>query len=110
MRSRRLDDNNYGFGLVNVVRGNVMTFKASPLDNAGAPVTPASVTLHVVYFVSAVETTATVAMTNTAGVWSGTWDTTPADAGQVFWSIRAASPTAAQDGQFALVANLANPA
>lgn len=93
---------------LNIVRGNIVQFTATPIDVNGNVVTPASMTVDIQYLVNGVYTTATVTMTDTANVWAGTWDSSVANAGLVFWSMRSVTPSSQADGQIMLTANIAN--
>jgi hypothetical protein len=97
-----------------IVRGNVLTVTASPLDADGNPVAPSSVELYLTYMdTTGTETThGPIAMTstNTAGTtWTGSFDTSLAMEGPLFGSVRSVSPSAAADFKKRLVANPANP-
>jgi hypothetical protein len=94
--------------LTTTVRGNAVVFTATPVDATGAPTTPQAVAIYLAYGQGAVRK-AEVAMTLTGGVWTGTWDSEGAPAGVVYWSVRASNPDAAEDGEFTLTANPANP-
>ena len=94
---------------VNIItRGNIVQWTVTPLDANGNVTTPSAVTIYVQYLVDGVYTPATIAMTSTAGVWSGTWDSTVSQSGVIYWSVRATNPSAQADGQFTLNANIAN--
>ncbi len=96
-----------------IVRGNVLTITASPLDKDGNPVAPSAVDLYLTYTdTTGVETVhGPVVMTsNTAGTtWTGSFDTSLAMEGPLFGSVRAVNPSAAVDFKRRLVANPANP-
>jgi hypothetical protein len=97
--------------LTYIKRGNVVTFSAELLDADGNTVTPASVNLYVNYvdedgnrIIDTIEMVDT-----TAGTWEAEWDSSVALKGRVHWSVRSFEPSSAQDDQFQLEANLANP-
>jgi hypothetical protein len=97
-----------------IVRGNLLTVIASPLDGDGNPVAPASVELYLTYMDStgAESTHGPISMisSNTAGTtWTGSFDTSLAMEGPLFGSVRASNPSAAADFKRRLVANPANP-
>ncbi len=94
-----------------VVRGQLMTFIATPLDNLGAAANPASVVLYLNYpHADGSSSTDTVTMTDqNDGTWLGEFDTSAAEPGALFVSLRATSPGAAEDIKYTIVANSANP-
>ncbi len=94
-----------------VVRGQLMTFIATPLDSVGAAANPNSVVLYLNYpHADGESTTDTVSMTDqNDGTWSAEFDTSVAEPGALFVSLRATSPTAAEDLKYTIVANTANP-
>lgn len=97
-----------------VFRGNIVTFTASFLDKDDNPVTPASAFVRINYKITASPGRATTDVTLTvvssgSAQWSGTWETTGAIEGMVYWSTRSTGPHSAEDGQFFLSANIANP-
>lgn len=97
-----------------IVRGNVLTITASPLDKDGNPVAPSAVDLYLTY-TSADGIVATVGPTamsssNTAGTtWSAEFDTSVAQPGPLFGSVRSVNPSAAVDFKRRLAANPSNP-
>lgn len=93
-----------------IVRGNSVVFTAVFYDQTGAIISPVAASTRVTYDVSGVATTATVTLAEDSGTWSGTWDSSVADTGTVYWHTSSAgSPSAADDGSFELSANAANP-
>lgn len=94
-----------------VVRGQTMTFIATPKDYLDNIVTPASVVLYLNYpHADGVVSTDTVTMeANSDGTWEGEFDTSAAEAGPLFVSIQAEGPSAAEDLKYSIVANAANP-
>ncbi len=94
-----------------VVRGQLMTFIATPTDYLGDPVTPASLVLYLNYLhANGTASTDTVTMDHqTGGEWQAEFDTSVALPGPLFVSLQAEGPTAAQDEKFSIVANAANP-
>jgi hypothetical protein len=96
-----------------VVRGEVLTFAAAPLDELGNVITPDAINLYVNY-VHADGTTSTdlpIAMevSTDGSTWSASFDTSSALPGAAFASLRATSPSGAIDYWFSIVANAANP-
>jgi hypothetical protein len=97
-----------------IVRGNVMKITASPLDANGNPVAPGSVYLYLTYtnadgIVVTVGPTAMMS-SNTAGTtWAADFDTSVAQAGPLFGSVRTVNPSAAVDFKRRLSANPPNP-
>lgn len=94
-----------------IVRGNVVVFSISFSDVEGLEMSPVSVDLSVNFVNgSGQRVSDAVTMTeDTDGEWSASWDSSEADAGRVYWSIRAYDPPAADQGFFLLAANRANP-
>jgi hypothetical protein len=94
-----------------VVRGQLMTFIATPLDSVGAASNPDSVVLYLNYpHADGASSTDTVTMADqNDGTWSAEFDTSAAEPGALFVSLRATSPTAAEDLKYTIVANTANP-
>ena len=93
-----------------VVRGQLMTFIATPKDYLDSIVTPASVTLYVTYPNSGGATSdETIVMeANSDGTWEAEFDTSVARPGALFVSIQAEGPSAAEDLKYSIVANAAN--
>ncbi len=92
------------------IRGETVEVEATFTDKDGDTLTPSSVTMYFKYCDSGVDTTATVTLTLSSGVWTGSWDSAPADEGTIYWHLRTAGSTkAAEDGHFTLKANDANP-
>ena len=92
-----------------VVRGNAVTFTAVFYTAAGAVATPASARVYLVYDVSGVSTAADYALVQSGSEWAYTWESSVADAGVVYWSVRSVTPSTAEDGSLTLSANVANP-
>lgn len=94
-----------------VDRGSTVVFPAGFTDNLGAVTNPPSANMYVTYKRSGVAVTVIIAMTQSGNSWTASWDSSPADAGQVDWCVKSAgSNKAAIQGAFLLVANAANPA
>jgi len=98
-----------------IFRGNEVLFTATPLDEDGVAVVPSTITLYLNY-VSATGRSGTsivMDMQSTSGPWTAEWDTSAANPtaypGIVYYSVRAVSPSASEDGEFELDANPANP-
>lgn len=94
------------------VRGSTITFSATCADAAGAPVTPDSANLYLVYVSTAGEKVhTTVPMDVDGATVSATWDSSVADATiPLSWSIRTTGvDKIATDGTVELTANEANP-
>lgn len=89
------------------IRGNVYEFSTTFLDAAGAPVNPASVTLFI-NIAGGDNPGVSLSMTEASDVWSADFDTTDYPPGILFWSVRAVTPHAADQGNFPISANLAN--
>lgn len=97
-----------------IVRGSTLFVDVDFHDQRGDAINPSSAELRVAYTVTtngvAARATATVEMTATGTTWTGSWDTSPADAGQLFWFVHAeANPKAAEQGCVTVEANPANP-
>jgi len=93
------------------VRGNAVTFSGYKfVDVNGDDTVPEEASLRVRYLVCGEEKIDEVAMTEDGGLWSVSWDSSPADPGTIFFNIRAVTPPGyGDDGQFRLKANPANP-
>ncbi len=94
-----------------VVRGQLMTFTASPTDYLEDAVSPDSIVLYLNY-PHADGTTSTDTMTmeqQSDGTWFAEFDTADAEPGALFVSFRASNPAAAYDEKFTITANAANP-
>lgn len=92
------------------IRGETVEIEATFTDKDGDALTPSSVTVYFAYEDAGVDTTATVSLTLSSGVWTGSWDTSPADPGTIYWHLRTEGSTkAAEQGHFTLKANEANP-
>lgn len=96
--------------MTSYVRGNTVSFSATPKDKDGNPVTPASANLYLEYItVAGSRTTVTIALTP-ASTLTYAWDSSVAREGLVNWSIKAVgSVKIAIDGSFMLTANESNP-
>lgn len=95
-----------------IVRGNSVTIKATFKDALGATVTPSSAAVFISFPSSSGQrSTVELPLVNNAGEWSATWDSSNARVGEVFWSAQTknTTPSAAVDGSFMLIANMANP-
>ena len=95
-----------------IVRGNSITIKATFRDADGVIVTPAAAAVFISFpSTSGQRITVELPLINVADVWSATWDSSGARTGEVFWSAQTKStnPSAAVDGSFNLIANMANP-
>lgn len=95
-----------------IVRGQVITFSATPKDSDGNLVTPGTIRLYVNY-IHADGTRSTDDPTDmdpdTEGSYSATFDTAQAKAGTASASVRTTSPGAAADFKFTITAEPANP-
>lgn len=92
-------------------RGDTITFTATNfLTATGAASTPTTVTVYLDYPDSSrARAQTTVALTNSSGTWTGTWDSAVAFAGTVYVSLQAAgTDDFALDTSFQLSANPAN--
>ena len=98
--------------MADITRGDIVRFTANFTDENSLPVIPASANLYVNYVISdGTRTTATVTMSlqTTDSDWTADWESDVASPGIVYWSARAVGPHAAEDGNFELLANPANP-
>jgi hypothetical protein len=97
-----------------VIRGEVLTFVATPTDALGNAVFPSAVNLYVNYVHAAggASTDPAIPMeaSTDGSTWTGQFDTQVALPGAGFASIRALTPNGAADFRFSIVANAANPA
>ena len=97
-----------------VIRGSVVTWSATFADENGDPVVPASASVFVNYRVSESDPTERdtieIEMVDeTEGTFTAGWSTVDAAAGRAYWSVRASTPDAADDGVIMIKANPANP-
>ncbi len=94
-----------------VVRGQLMTFIATPVDYLGAAANPDSMVLYLNYpHADGTTSTDTVTMADqNDGTWLAEFDTSVAEPGALFVSVQAEAPSAGQDEKFTIVANAANP-
>ena len=92
------------------VRGSMVFFSATFVDKDGAPATPDSATLRLVYRTAEHSPqTSTVSMTVAGNVATASWDSSDAMPGIVKWSAKGTGLNAiVQDGSFTLTANEAN--
>jgi len=93
------------------VRGADIKISATFVDASGNNLTPSAVTLTIVYLVETTPTTVVVDMAVSSGIWYYFWQSRVAYPGLVQWFIDATGggSTSVAQGQFALIANLANP-
>lgn len=89
-----------------IIRGNVVGFSTSFFGVDGNTITPDSAAVAI--RTAPADVSVSIDMTNNAGVWSATWDTTGVEPGLVFWCITAVNPAASDQGEFPLEANFAN--
>lgn len=93
-----------------IVRGSTVTFTVTFADAVGVAIDPDSAALHLSFMNEGERVSEELAMEmQTDLTWIAEWNTIEADAGRVYWSARSVNPYSAQDGQFELTANLANP-
>lgn len=92
------------------VRGSKVFFSAAIVDRTGAPVSPDSATLTLVFRGSdQVQQKVPITMAVNGNVAEVSWDSSVAAPGLVIWSVKASGANAiVQDGSFTLVANEAN--
>lgn len=92
-----------------IVRGNEVLFTSTPVDEDGNPVTPGGISLNVDYVTTTGRGSTVLSMAQSGASWTTTWDSSGAQAGIVYWSVRSSLPSAADEGSFELDANPANP-
>jgi len=94
-----------------IVRGSTMFVDVVFTDKEEQPIDPATAKLRIAYAVNGERRVNEVELVSgTNHTWSASWDTSPADAGPVFWFAHAnGSPTAATEGRVIIEANPANP-
>lgn len=73
--------------MYNINRGRSADFVVEALSSAGLLIIPSSMTLTVTYHISGVPTVDTVPMTIVNSLWTGTWDSSPADLGRATVTI-----------------------
>ena len=91
------------------VRGNAIVCQATFAATDGSGATPSAAQALLTYTtVAGAQATDTVPMTLSAGKWSGSWDSTVAQACNVDWVIKSSGGLqAATQGTFELIANRA---
>ncbi len=94
-----------------IVRGDLLTVRASPKDVDGAPVTPSEVVLYLNYKHDdgTTSTDDPLTMTLDGDAYVVDWDSKVARPGVLFGSVRAVDPPAAYDFKKKILANSANP-
>lgn len=97
--------------MLEIVRGSAVQFFGIQFrDIDKNPTVPESASMRVRYTSCGREKVDDVALVQNAGLWSGAWDSSPADPGTVYWFLSSHSPSAtAAQGEFRLRANPANP-
>lgn len=98
--------------MAEITRGNTVEFRATFRDPNGVVVSPSQAFVSVSFpSSSGSRQSIELPLTDNAGTWTASWDTGHARPGTVFWSAqtKGTTPAAAVDGQFELVANMANP-
>lgn len=94
----------------NVFRGNIVTFTSTFYDANNAVLNPTAPTLSIYYKSNGTYITVTSNLALSANVWTGVWDSSNADVGLVEWHISGGTGVPiAQDGDFRIIANKANP-
>ena len=98
--------------MVDIIRGDLLTVRAAPVDAAGAAVAPASIKLYLNYKHAdgTTSTDAGITMTLDVDQYVAEWDSKDSLPGVLFGSIRAVDPPAAHDFKMKIKANAANPA
>ena len=96
--------------MTDYVRGSMVFFDTAFVDKAGAPASPDTAVLHLVFRDSEHdEQRTTVSMSIAGNVASASWDSSVAMPGLVLWSVKGTGSNAiVQDGSFTLTANDAN--
>lgn len=95
--------------MIEVTRGNTVLFYEFQFRDKDKNLTvPDSATLHVRYLTGGREKVDEISMIESGGLWSAEWDGSSADPGTIYWHIRADGGPA-EDGEFRLRANPANP-
>lgn len=94
-----------------IVRGAALFVIVVFYDENNHPVTPSSATLSLAFSAGGVRATDSIAMAvDVDGNWTAVWDSSPADAGMLFWyAASAGSPKSAVEGRLIIEANPANP-
>jgi len=92
------------------VRKNKIVCRGTFVAEDGSGTQPSSAEAVLTYTnLSGGVSTDTVALANTAGVWSGVWDSSNAGPGDVEWTIYGyGALVAALDGRFTIKANASN--
>ena len=93
-----------------IIRGaSIQFFGIQFRDMNRQPTVPEHASLRVRYLKCGCERFDNIELAEDNGTWSGTWDSSSADAGDVYWWVHSIVPDAvAAQGQFRLLANPAN--
>lgn len=93
-----------------IIRGAAVQFFGIQFRDVNRqPTVPEKASLRVRYTQCGCEKFEDIELAEDSGTWSGTWDSSAADAGGVYWWLLSVVPEAvAAQGQFRLLANPAN--
>jgi hypothetical protein len=96
--------------MTDYVLGSMVFFTATFVDKAGAPASPVSASVYLVYHdKQEARQKVTISMALEGNVASASWDSSVAKPGLVSWSTKGVGSNAiVQDGSFMLTANEAN--
>lgn len=93
-------------------RGSAVRFETTFVDADSVPVIPSSAKVYLTFtkIDGTVEDKLPLTMAQSAGVFFVQWDSSVAAPGPVYYSVRSQGPAIADDSDFTLAANPANPA
>lgn len=93
-----------------ITRGQALFIDIVFKDENGNTIIPSAASLRLAYSVAGARVTQDIVLSAIGDTWSTVWDTSPADAGQLFWWAHSNNtPHAAVEGCLKIEANPANP-
>lgn len=96
--------------MIEITRGSLVQFFGIQFRDADKNATvPESASIRVRYLYKGCEKHEEISLVEDDGAWSGSWDSSPADPGTIYWFLKSETPEAiAAQGEFRLKANPAN--
>lgn len=77
----------------NITLGNSAQFAVQFLSSLGAPVSPSSASITLVYNISGASNSSTIDLTLSGAFWTATWSSVGVDLGLVAWSVASSETT-----------------
>ncbi len=89
----------------NITQGNTAQFVVQFISSAtGSAIVPSSGALTITYNISGVATSTAISLVLQGSMFTGSWDTTPADLGLATWAVSSPATTnPAQTGQINVI-------